>query len=228
MDIVNTINCKTLPSVYALFCGLSLHIGELKWSCMASDFNGWLVCDGRSLSREDYPDLFKVIGTSFGADNGETFKIPDMRGRVMGGIGQGPGLTNRVMGALLGSETHTLTTNEMPQHVHTGETNQGGLHSHQINDPGHRHTQTTTNDDFNNSGTNPPGFTADSAGSMTWNNINTAFTGITMNSNGVHTHTFNTNQTGGGASHNNMQPTAFVGNVFIYAKWVPAVISHAL
>jgi microcystin-dependent protein len=34
---------------------------------------------------------------------------------------------------------------------------------------------------------------------------------------GSHTHSFTTNATGGGAAHNNMQPTLFVGNVFIYA-----------
>lgn len=218
-DIVSTINVKTLPSIYYLFQNISLHIGEYKWSSRADDFGSWLKCDGRSLSREEYKDLFDVIGTSFGSDSATTFKLPDLRGRVLGCVGQGTGLTNRTLGGMVGSETHTLTQNEIPGHVHTGTTASSGSHTHTITDPGHTHTQTTTNDDFNNSGTNPPGFTADSAGSMTWNNINTATTGITVNSAGAHTHTFTTNSTGGGQAHNNMQPTAFAGNIFIYSKF---------
>ena len=218
-DAVNTMNFKTLPSIYYLLNNLSLHIGEYKWSSRASDFGGWLKCDGRSLSRTEYAELFEIIGTSFGSDNSQTFKLPDLRGRVMGAVGQGSGLTNRAMGAAVGTETHTLASNEMPSHTHTGTTSSNGAHTHTINDPGHTHTQTTINDDFNSSGTSPPGFTADSAGSRTWSNINSATTGISVNSDGAHTHTFTTGSAGSGQAHNNMQPTAFVGNVFIYAKY---------
>lgn len=89
-------------------------------------------------------------------------------------------------------------------------------------------TQTTINDDFNNSGANPPGFTTDSAGTMTWSNINSATTGITVNSAGAHSHTitvdsggshthsFTTDLIGGGNAHNNMQPTLFAGYMMIY------------
>jgi microcystin-dependent protein len=220
-DAVTTINFKTLPSIYELFRNVALHIGEYKLSSRASDFNGWLKCDGRSLSRVEYSELFEIIGTSFGHNDNDTFKLPDLRGRVLGGIGQGSGLTNRTLGTMVGTETHTLISAEMPSHSHTGTTDSNGVHTHTINDPGHRHTQTTINDDFNNSGTNPPGFTQDSAGSMTWSNINTATTGISINSAGAHTHTLTTNTTGGNQAHNNMQPTAFIGNVFIYAKFVP-------
>jgi microcystin-dependent protein len=105
----------------------------------------------------------------------------------------------------------------MPSHIHTGTTASDGSHTHDISDPGHTHTQTTTNDDFNNSGTNPPGFSADSAGTRTWNNINSSTTGITILSAGSHTHTFTTGSTGTGLAHNNMQPTLFIGNVFMFS-----------
>jgi microcystin-dependent protein len=214
------VNFKNTYVMRQLFENLSFHVGEYKWTSRVDDFNGWLKCDGRSLSREEYPDLFAVVGTTFGANDSSTFKLPDLRGRVMGCIGQGGGLTNRVLGTVVGTETHLLTTNEIPSHSHTGTTDSSGAHTHTITDPGHTHTQTTINDDFNSSGTNPPGFTQDSAGSRTWNNINSATTGISINSAGDHTHTFITNTTGGGLAHNNMQPTAFVGNVFIYAKFL--------
>lgn len=143
--------------------------------------NGWLLCDGAN-------------GT------------PDLRGRFILGQGQGVGLTDRVLNAVGGAETHTLTTNEIPSHTHTGTTDSNGAHTHSITDPGHTHTQTTINDDYNNSGTNPPGFSADSAGSVTWNNINSSTTGISVNSNGAHVHAFTSDATGGGLAHNNMPP----------------------
>ncbi len=39
----------------------------------------WLPCDGRSVSRSNYPVLFEAIGTAFGSDNVGTFKLPDLR-----------------------------------------------------------------------------------------------------------------------------------------------------
>lgn len=143
--------------------------------------NGWSLCDGTN-------------GT------------PDLRGRFILSMGSGAGLTSRTYGATGGAETHTLSTTEMPGHTHTGTTASNGAHTHTITDPGHTHSQTTINDDYNNSGANPPGFSADSAGSVTWNNINSATTGITVNSNGAHTHTFTSDSTGGGSAHNNMPP----------------------
>lgn len=165
--------------------------------------SGWALCDGTN-------------GT------------PDLRGRFVLSFGQGTGLTNRLMEQTGGAETHTLTVNEIPSHTHTGitatsgdhnhsgSTSSNGAHSHTVNDPGHTHTQTTINDDYNNSGANPPGFSADSAGSVTWSNINSSTTGITIASNGAHahsintdgshSHTFTTNATGGSLPHNNMPP----------------------
>lgn len=210
---VHVINNVTLP---AILNNIALHVGEYKLSAHEDDFRGWLLCDGRSISRTTYTGLFDVIGTKFGANDGDTFKLPDFRGRVIGQPGQGSSLTNRVMGAEVGSEAHTLTDAEMPAHTHAGTTLADGAHIHGVTDPGHSHTQTTINDDFNSSGTTPPGFTADSAGSMTWNNINSSTTGITINSAGSHTHAFTSASTGGGLSHNNMQPTLFGVNVFIF------------
>lgn len=221
---LNAIETSTIPTICNTILNSALHIGEYKWSARTDDYQGWLKCDGRSLSRTEYSELFEVIGTSFGSDNSTTFKLPDLRGRVLGAIGQGSGLTNRAMGALVGTETHQLTVDQIPGHTHTGTSDSSGAHTHTVTDPGHTHTQTTINDDFNSSGTNPPGFTRDSAGSVTWSNINSATTGISVNSGGAHTHTFTTASTGGGQAHNNMQPTAFVGNVFICAKPIPILV----
>lgn len=168
------------------------HVGDIKMSVHNSDFYGWLKCDGRSLSRTTYAALFAVIGTSFGSINGSSFNLPDCRGRVLGTLGQGAGLTNRTLGASVGEEAHTLTTGEMPSH------------NHGITDPGHTHTWThgTEGDDSGNGGSYSEYTTI--PGSIS-NAIASATTGITVNN------------AGGGSSHNNMQPTLFIGHVYIYS-----------
>lgn len=173
------------------------YAGDLKYSVQTLDHNGWLKCDGRSISRINYPNLFEVIGTSFGNDDDETFKLPDCRGRVLGTIGTGSGLTARSLGAMVGAETHTLTVTEMP------------IHSHGVTDPGHTHTvaNTTvqngqnTRVDIDNSG---PGGELNLDTSQTTTS-SSATTGITVNS------------AGGGGAHNNMQPTIFISNIFIFS-----------
>lgn len=78
----------------------------------------WLKCDGASISQIAYPDLFAVIGTTFGGGGG-VFTLPDIRGRVIVDAGTGSGLTPRALAAVFGEETHTLTTPEIPSHDHT-------------------------------------------------------------------------------------------------------------
>ncbi len=46
----------------------------------------WLICDGRTVSRTTYPDLFTLIGDTFGKGDGmTTFNLPDLRGRFLRG-----------------------------------------------------------------------------------------------------------------------------------------------
>lgn len=78
-----------------------------------------LLCDGRSLLIADYPELFGVIGYTYSAGTGDTFNIPDLRGRAIIGAGTGAGLSPRSLGQSLGEETHVLTTDESPAHSHT-------------------------------------------------------------------------------------------------------------
>lgn len=49
----------------------------------------WLACDGASLLRSGYPDLFAVLGTAYGAADGTHFSLPDYRGRVPVGLKAG-------------------------------------------------------------------------------------------------------------------------------------------
>jgi len=79
----------------------------------------FLVCDGGSYLRSDYPDLFAAIGTVYGAVDASHFNVPDLRGRTPLGAGTGPGLSPRAVGDVLGEETHQLTVAELASHTHT-------------------------------------------------------------------------------------------------------------
>lgn len=51
--------------------------------------NGYLICDGQEISRKEYSELFKVIGTTYGEGDGSTtFNIPDYRETVLIGTGE--------------------------------------------------------------------------------------------------------------------------------------------
>lgn len=79
----------------------------------------WALCQGQLMPISQNTALFSLIGTIYGGDGKVTFALPDLRGRVPIGQGQGPGLTNRPIGEMSGSETTTLLTSNMPQHNHT-------------------------------------------------------------------------------------------------------------
>jgi microcystin-dependent protein len=74
--------------------------------------SGWLKCDGTELLRSGYPDLFAVLGTKYGG-TATTFNLPDMRSRTILGSDE-----SRSIGVVGGSETHTLTVDEIPSHSH--------------------------------------------------------------------------------------------------------------
>lgn len=78
----------------------------------------WQVCDGSLLSISEYEALYQLIGTTYGGDGQSTFAVPDLRGRVPVHQGQGPGLSNYPLGQTAGSETVTLTGQQMPSHFH--------------------------------------------------------------------------------------------------------------
>lgn len=81
--------------------------------------DGWLSCDHSSLLRADYPDLFAVIGTNFGAIDADHFYLPDFKTRFPVGIGT-VGLYDYSVGTQGGNNTVQLTEATMPAHTHTG------------------------------------------------------------------------------------------------------------
>jgi microcystin-dependent protein len=80
---------------------------------------GTAFCNGQILSIAENTALFSLLGTFYGGDGVSTFALPDLRGRVAIGMGQGPGLQPYTIGQTGGEETVTLTVNQIPAHTPT-------------------------------------------------------------------------------------------------------------
>jgi len=79
---------------------------------------GYAFCQGQILSIAQNTALFSLLGTTFGGNGQTTFALPDLRGRMPLGVGQGPGLSNIDLGQVGGTESVTLTQNQLPTHSH--------------------------------------------------------------------------------------------------------------
>lgn len=204
--------------------------GDTKMSFVNVDHLGWLLCDGRAMDKTADNLLFQVIGYSFGG-SGNVFNLPNPAGRVMGTIGTVTDANTPAMvrtytaGQSVGELEHKLTVPEMPAHNHdsatgsigantvtNGTTSANGGHTHTINDPGHAHSYVNN---VNNQDTDNAFATETAADNADLTQTTgTSTTGITINAVANHTHTIASN--GGDQYHNNIQPTLFYGNTFIY------------
>ncbi|RPE05644.1 phage tail protein [Chitinophaga lutea] len=82
---------------------------------------GWSTCWGQIVSIAQNTALFSLLGTTYGGNGQTTFALPDLRGRMPIGWGQGPGLPNYELGQIGGSPSTTLTINNMPMHNHVAD-----------------------------------------------------------------------------------------------------------
>lgn len=83
------------------------------------DYKDWLLCDGRELPASGiYQKLYDVIGNAYGGVEKKTFRLPDLRGRVMVGQGKGEGLSRYQRGDSGGAAQVTLTEAQLPAHTH--------------------------------------------------------------------------------------------------------------
>jgi microcystin-dependent protein len=74
---------------------------------------GWAFCNGSIIPIAENETLFQLIGTTYGGDGQETFALPDLRGRLPMHRGNG-----FLIGENAGTETETLTVNQIPAHNH--------------------------------------------------------------------------------------------------------------
>ncbi|WP_242779648.1 tail fiber protein [Sphingopyxis sp. YF1] len=80
---------------------------------------GTLEANGQLVSIAQESALYALYGTTYGGDGVTTFAMPGMAGRYSMHEGTGAGLSPRVRGQTGGTETTTLTMNQMPRHEHT-------------------------------------------------------------------------------------------------------------
>jgi microcystin-dependent protein len=127
------------------FAGFPRRAGELQ-------SKGWLKCNGGSVSRNDYPELYVAIGTQYGGDGNPNFALPDLRGMMLRGADEAAGRdsggpsrrkqgTNQIVGdapgswqgdqglptsfALTDSETHSMNVSVYYM-IASGVTNKPG------------------------------------------------------------------------------------------------------
>lgn len=84
---------------------------------------GWALCQGQILSIAQNSALFSLLGTFYGGNGQTTFQLPQLGGRTPIGQGQSPGMSPYSIGQIAGTETVTLTSQQMPAHTHAGTLN---------------------------------------------------------------------------------------------------------
>jgi microcystin-dependent protein len=96
-------------------------IGEIRLVGFGFAPVGWAPCDGRLLPISQYDALFALLGTTYGGDGQTTFALPDLRSRLP--MHQGNG---HALGETGGTETVTLTTDQMASHGHVPQARNAG------------------------------------------------------------------------------------------------------
>eukprot|EP01083_Nonionella_stella_P256449 878970_1 len=168
------------------------HIGDYKISSQNASHSNWLLCDGSFVDSKDYPKLFGVIRYSFGSFTGypSLFALPDATDRVVGIQSD-----SNAMGYDTGRESVSLATSNIPAHYHY----------------------------IINSGSCTGGYSAASRPYLSKDcNVGT---GLLVNENFEYQHKatanapnqFRSASVGSGSAFSIMQPTVFVGNLFIWA-----------
>jgi microcystin-dependent protein len=79
----------------------------------------WAYCDGSLQSIANNSALFSLLGTTYGGDGQVTFALPDFRGRIGVGTGQGAGLSYIDLGEMAGTQSNSLLQSNLPPHTHS-------------------------------------------------------------------------------------------------------------
>lgn len=208
-------------------------IGQIIMWPGANPPTNWWWCSGDAFSRTAYPDLFAILGTTYGPGDGSTtFNLPNFFNRFpVAYDGVNP------MGSLGGEATHTLVEAELATHAH-GVNDPGHLHgvgdpghlhpivqtqhTHGVSDPSHQHSFTNTVSGGSGIGLGSgislqSGLTGAAATNISVqgafaninnNATNAATTGITI---GGAATGISIAADGGGQPHNNLPPYIFIG-----------------
>lgn len=106
------------------------YVGEIRM--FAGNFPpvGWMFCDGQLLPISENETLFQLIGTTYGGDGESTFQLPNLQSRIPLHFGTGPDGVTYQLAEAAGTESVTLTTQQIPVHTHAQLCSSGnGLNS---------------------------------------------------------------------------------------------------
>jgi microcystin-dependent protein len=111
--VAKEIGVKAFENKLAEYLKIVVPPGSVQAFAGTNPPSDWLICDGRTVSRTTYSDLFEAIGTSHGSGDGSTtFNLPDLRGVFLRGLDSGRGLdTGRALGS--------YQADELKSHNHT-------------------------------------------------------------------------------------------------------------
>jgi microcystin-dependent protein len=113
------IGSALLGSSVAQACGTEDYLGTICLTAATFCPRGTLEANGQIINISQNTALFSLMGTTYGGDGRNTFALPDLRGRVPVGIGQGQGLGIVRLGENRGSENVKLTVPQLPVHYHS-------------------------------------------------------------------------------------------------------------
>lgn len=95
------------------------YVGEIRLFAGTYAPRNWAFCQGQLLPISGNEALFSLIGTTYGGDGQTTIGIPDLRGLIVCGTGQGNGSTNTyAQGQTFGQVTAPVSEAQMPAHTH--------------------------------------------------------------------------------------------------------------
>lgn len=158
--------------------------GMLLWPSAGAVPTGFLEAKGQSLTTTDYPALFNALGYTWGG-SGSSFTLPDFREKFVRGTGN----TNATaVGTTLGSDSITLTSNQMPSHSHAIE------HNHVMNNHFHSigHGHGTANSTTGGDGNHSHNYNASSVNSNDSNHNHNLNAGTIAANTGTHNHSVST------------------------------------
>jgi microcystin-dependent protein len=93
-------------------------IGEIRLFAATFAPMTWAFCMGQLVAIRSNTALFSILGTTYGGNGTTTFGLPNFAGRTAIGAGNGPGLSPYVAGEIIGTNTVTLTSLNLPAHTH--------------------------------------------------------------------------------------------------------------
>jgi microcystin-dependent protein len=193
--------------------GVTIPAGTINIYAGASAPDGWLLCDGSSVSSSTYSDLYAAIGTTYGGTS-SSFMLPNLCGRTP--IGNGyyedddtGDSRSYTLGDVGGELEHKLTTTEMPSHNHTQSA--------------HSHTPTDSNNRFITYNYTATGGAGIGERKVAATSSSTYYAPVVANSKIDYMGAASTSSatptiasTGGGGYHNNMQPYIALNYIIKY------------